>query len=116
MRWVPLLPNVWKINVDASFCEELQRAWDFVVRDHPSDGVLAEAGRIGVVCDALCAQAHACIAALLQAPADHGMQNILVGTDSQTLVKALQTEELDRAKGGCYSEKRNSLWLPCLVL
>lgn len=34
--------------------------------------------------------------ALLQAAADHGMQNIIVETDSQILVKALQTDELDR--------------------
>ena len=35
-----------------------------VIRDHMSDVVLAGAGRIAVVGDALCAEAHACLAAL----------------------------------------------------
>ena len=78
--------------------KDLQGVWGFVIRDHLSDAVLAGAGRIAVVRDALCSEAHACLAAL-QAAADHGMQNIIVETDSQTLVKALHSEELDRAQG-----------------
>ena len=35
-----------------------------VIRDHMSGVVLAGAGRIAVVGDALCAEAHACLAAL----------------------------------------------------
>jgi len=98
-HWVPPSPNAWKINVDAAFWEkDLQGVWGFVIRDHLSDAVLAGAGRIAVVRDALCSEAHACLAAL-QAAADHGMQNIIVETDSQTLVKAFHSEELDRAQG-----------------
>jgi hypothetical protein len=54
---------------------------------------------MAVVSDALCAENHACIAAL-QAAAAQGMQNIVLETDSLTLVKALQTPEYDLAPGG----------------
>ena len=107
-RWVPPGHDVWKINVDAAFSEkDLGGAWGFVVRDHHSRAVLAGAGRIAVVSDALCAEAHACIEALMVA-ANQGMQHVMVETDSQILVKALQTDEFDRARGVCYSEKRSS--------
>jgi ribonuclease HI len=52
-----------------------------------------------VVRDALCPEAHACLAAL-QAAASQGMQHIILETDSQVLVKALQTNEHDLAQGG----------------
>ena len=52
-----------------------------------------------MVSDALCAETHACIAAL-QVAVIHGMQNIVVETDSKTLVKALQTCEYDLAPCG----------------
>jgi len=99
-RWVPPGRDVWKINVDAAFSEkDLGGAWGFVVRDDHSRAVLAGAGRIAVVSDALCAEAHACIEALMVA-ANQGMQHVMVETDSQILVKALQTDEFDRAQGG----------------
>jgi len=57
-----------------------------------------------VVSDALCAEAHACIEALMVA-ANQGMQHVMVETDSQILVKALQTDEFDRAQGGCVIQR-----------
>ena len=64
-RWIPPSPDIWKINVDAAFWpEERLGAWGFVVRDHLANVVLAGAGRLKVVCDALCAETHACIAGL----------------------------------------------------
>ena len=99
-RWVPPRQDVWKINIDAAFSEkDLGGAWGFVVRDNHARAVLAGAGRIAVVSDALCAEATACIVSL-QAAADQGMQHVMVETDSQILVKALQSDELDRAQGG----------------
>ncbi|RLN30877.1 hypothetical protein C2845_PM05G29200 [Panicum miliaceum] len=94
------MPEVWKINVDAAFWEkESAGAWGFIVRDDRSVAVMAGAGRLAVVKDALCAEAHACVAAL-QAAASHGMQKIVLESDSQTLVKALQSTEYDLAAGG----------------
>ena len=54
----------------------------------------AEGGERRAVCGN-----HACIAAL-QAAVVYGMQNIVVETESQTLVKALQMCEYDLALGG----------------
>ena len=99
-RWVPPLPDVWKINVDAAFWEkEALGTWGFVVRDDQCAAVMAGAGKLAVVTDALCAEAHACVAAL-QAAAAQGMQKIVLESDSQTLIKALQTTEHDLAAGG----------------
>ncbi|RLN30463.1 hypothetical protein C2845_PM05G19940 [Panicum miliaceum] len=96
-RWIPPTPDVWKINVDAAFWEkESSGAWGFVVRDSQSDAVLAGAGKLVVVKDVLCAEAHACVAVLQAAAAQpQGMQNIILETDSLTLVKALKTMEYD---------------------
>ncbi|RLN22769.1 hypothetical protein C2845_PM07G31160 [Panicum miliaceum] len=96
-RWTPPPPDIWKINVDAAcWAKEIDGAWGFVIRDHQGSVVLAGAGRLAVVCDALCAESHTCIEAL-QVVADHGMQRIIMKTDSQTLVKALQSDVMDRA-------------------
>ena len=99
-RWIPPSPDIMKINVDAAFWpDERLGAWGFVVHDHHANAVLAGAGRLKVVSNVRCAEAHACIA-VLQAAVVHGLQNIVVETDSQTLVKALQTCEYDLAPGG----------------
>ena len=99
-RWRPPPTDTWKINVDGAFWrEELVGAWGFVIGDHLATGVLAGAGHLGSVSDALCAETHACIEAL-QAAAEWGMQHIILETDSTTLVKALQSSEYDLAPGG----------------
>ena len=76
LRWVIPLHDVWKINVDAAFWEkEASGAWCFVVRDDECAAGMAGAGKLAVVTDAACAEAHACVAALQLVPAQ-GMQNI----------------------------------------
>ncbi|RLM86506.1 hypothetical protein C2845_PM04G09260 [Panicum miliaceum] len=57
------------------------------------------AGRLAVVSDALCAESHACIEAL-QIATNRGMHRVIVETDSQILVKALRSDEMDRAPSG----------------
>jgi len=98
-RWAAPQPGTWKINVDGAFWEERKGAWGFVVRGDQGNAVIAGAGSLNVVMDALCSEAHACIAGL-QAAADQGMQNIVLETDSQTLMKALLSGEYDRSHGG----------------
>ena len=49
----------------------MQGSWGFIVRDHEGDGVLAGAGRLGSIPDAMTAEAAACAQAL-QAAADYG--------------------------------------------
>lgn len=99
-RWTAPQPGTWKTNVDGAFWEkERKGAWGFVARDEDDRTAIAGTGSLGVMMDALCAEAHACIAGL-QPAAAQGMQNIVIESDSQTLVKALLTEEYDRAHGG----------------
>lgn len=99
-RWTAPQPGTWKLNIDGAFWEkERQGAWGFVARDETGCASVAGAGSLPVVMDALCAEAHACIAGL-EAAAAQGLQNIVIESDSQTLVKALLTEEYDRAQGG----------------
>ena len=74
-------------------------AWGFVVRNSEGIASMAGAGCIEVVADALCAEAHACVEALIAA-ADVGMQSIMLESDSLVLVKALQSTESDQALGG----------------
>ena len=91
-RWHNPPEGVWKINVDGAF-------W-------PSGNTGERVNGLGVRDDqghaALVAETHASIAAL-QAAADHGLQNIVLETDSLTLVKALESDAYDRvvrARGG----------------
>jgi ribonuclease HI len=86
--------------VDVAFwAEELEGAWGFVIRDHQANAVLAGAGRLALVSDALYTESHACIEAL-QIAANRGMHRVIVETDSQILVKALRSDEMDRAPSG----------------
>ena len=88
----------------------------FVVRDDQCAAVMAGAGKLAVVTDALCEEAHACVAAL-QAAAAQGMQKIVLESDSQTLVKALQTTGYDMIwrREVCCSGRLSSCWQLCLV-
>jgi ribonuclease HI len=79
-------------------CGEQEGSLGVVIRNSVGDGGVAGAGCIVVVTEALCAEAHVCIAGL-QAASDWGMQHVILETDSQILVKALRTE-YDRAPGG----------------
>lgn len=73
--------------------------WGFVVCDSEGSASMARVGCIEVVSDALCTEAHACIAAL-NVTTDGEMQNIVLETDSQILVSALQMKEHDQTMGG----------------
>jgi hypothetical protein len=108
-RWDPPSEGVWKINIDGAFCEANKRgAWGSVVRDFEGKASMAGAGCIEVVADALCAEAHACVEAL-NAAADVGMQSIVLESDSQVLMKALQLEESDQGLGGVFFREEKFL-------
>ena len=52
-------------NLDGSFVPDtLQCSWGFVIRDHEESAVLARAGNLGSVPDAITAEAAACAKAL----------------------------------------------------
>ena len=54
-----------KINTDGSFIPDtLQGSWGFIIRDHEGEAILAGAGRLIAVSDALTAETAACQNAL----------------------------------------------------
>jgi hypothetical protein len=75
-RWSAPQPGTWKINVDGAFWEkERKGSLGFVARDDQGNAAIAGAGSLDVVMDALCSEAHACIAGL-HAAADQGCRTL----------------------------------------
>ncbi|RLM70024.1 hypothetical protein C2845_PM17G04350 [Panicum miliaceum] len=67
-HWHPPPSDVLKINIDGAFHEtDKSGAWGFLIRDCDGHGVLAGAGRLRAVHDALTAEGEACMAALKEA-------------------------------------------------
>ena len=59
---------------------------------------MAGAGSLETVCDVL--RSRMLVLAALHAAADQGLQDVILETDSQILVKALQSDMYDRARRG----------------
>jgi ribonuclease HI len=62
-------------------------SWGFVIRDHEGSVVLAGAGNLGSIPDAITAEAAACAKALQEAT-DHDISRIQLETDSMLLKQA----------------------------
>jgi len=106
--WKAPPPGQFKINSDGSFIQEtMQGSWGFV-RDHEGDGVLAGAGHLGSIPDAMTAEAAACAQAL-QAAADYGISHVQVEVDSIALQQALQSSSMDLATCGMLLSDTRSL-------
>ena len=91
----PSAADILKINMDGAYSQrEKKGAWGFIVRDHRGAVVMAGAGRINMLHDALSAEAQACLAALY-ATIDKGISQILLETDSSIIVEALQSCSYD---------------------
>ena len=105
--WKPPPENFYKINTDGAFRNaEKDGAWGFVIRDCQGHGILAGAGHLNVVHDALAAEGEAVLAAL-KAAMDFGISRVAVETDSSNLVIALTSDKFDQAPGGViYKELR----------
>ncbi|GJN08457.1 hypothetical protein PR202_ga26377 [Eleusine coracana subsp. coracana] len=57
-RWNPPPSELLKINIDGAFFEDHKNGgWGFIVRDHDGSAILAGAGKLTVVHDAMCAEA-----------------------------------------------------------
>lgn len=70
-----------------------------MIRDHEGSGVLAGAGRIGSVHDAMNAEAEACLSAL-RITSLHGISHFAIETDCSALVGALTSCDFDCSPGG----------------
>ena len=89
-----------KVNTDGSFIPDtLQGSWGFIIRDHEGEAILAGAGRLIAVSDALTAETAACQSAL-QVASDHGISRIQLEVDSSVLKQALLSPSMDLASCG----------------
>lgn len=99
-RWSPPPVDYLKINVDGAYKRESKTgAWRFIVRDHEGATVLAGAGNLGSVHDALIAETLACKQAL-EAAVHFGISQVLIETDSSQLKEAITSSSSDLAIGG----------------
>lgn len=100
LKWQAPAAHLIKLNVDGAFQSNTYTGgWGFVARDAEGEVRGSGLGRIANVASALQAEAVACGEAV-QAAANWGMGRVVVETDSQILVKALQSTELDFAPEG----------------
>ena len=99
-KWSVPPVHYLKINVDGAYQAESRKgAWGFIIRDHDGSTVLAGAGNLGVVHDALLAETWACKQAL-DAAAYFGISQILIETDSSQLKESLSSSSSDLGVGG----------------
>ncbi|XP_073360407.1 uncharacterized protein [Aegilops tauschii subsp. strangulata] len=99
-RWTKPDGDQLKINVDGAFHNTAgSGGWGFVIRDNTGDAVGAGAGKIQHAVSAIQTEAEACLQAL-SAAAVWGISNIVVESDCQTLLHAVQSSEYDRAPEG----------------
>jgi hypothetical protein len=109
-RWTLPPPECLKINLDGAFKQETKvGAWGFVVRDHEGSAVLAGAGNLGPVHNALLAETMACKQAL-EAAEHFGISQVIVETDSSQLKEAITLTASDLSVGGgLFTEIRSCL-------
>jgi hypothetical protein len=107
--WSPPPPDVLKINIDGAFKESKSGAWGFIIRNHEGATVLAGAGNVGPVHDALLAETLACKEAL--AAAEHfGISQVIIETDSSQLREAITSSSRELSiGGGMFVDIRNLL-------
>lgn len=86
-------PREWlKINSDGAYSASSGAGgWGFVTRDHEGDVVVAGAGALKHVRDALHAEAFACLQGAMAA-ADKGIGNTILEMDSLILRQALESD------------------------
>jgi ribonuclease HI len=99
-KWRVPMGDKLKINVDGAYHEDTSSGgWGFVVRDSHGNVRGSGAGYLAQLTSAAHAEAEACSAAI-QAAAEWGMMNIELESDCQKLVRALKSNEYDRALEG----------------
>ena len=97
-KWSAPPQGQLKINTDF-IPDTLQGSWGFIIRDHEGEAILAGAGRLIAVSDALTAETAACQSAL-QVASDHGISRIQLEVDSSVLKHALLSPTMDLASCG----------------
>ena len=108
--WLPPAEGILKINIDGSFMPGTSKgAWGFVIRSHDGAIVIAGAGSLGPVHDALMAKMMACKFAV-EAAIQLGIAHGVIETDSSQLREGLTSSEFDLSvAGGLFQDIRASL-------
>jgi hypothetical protein len=115
--WMPPTEGKLKINIDGSFMSGTSKgAWGFVILSHDGAIVIAGAGSLGPVHDALMAETMACKYAV-EAAVQLGIAHVVIETDSSQLRDGLISSELDLSvAGGLFQEIRTSAYEDFLSL
>jgi ribonuclease HI len=94
-NWTRPPNNVLKLNVDGSFrLENMAGSWGFLIRDSDGDLVLVGRGRVDNLLSAFQSVLIACLQGL-QSAADLGIGQLILETDAQEVVSALNSTVYD---------------------
>lgn len=94
-KWTRPPNNVLKLNVDGSFrLENMAGSWGFLIRDSDGDLVLAGRGRVDNLLSAFPSELIACLQGL-QSAADLGIGHLILESDAQEVVSALNSTVYD---------------------
>jgi ribonuclease HI len=98
--WLPPVQDVLKFNLDGAYIAENNHSgWGVIARDHRGEVVVAGAGRSEHIADAFHAELNAAVQAVRLADS-LGAIRIVLETDSQLLVLALNRNEADSSRLG----------------
>ena len=105
--WNPPPADWVMLNTDGAFVQSTGRGgWGAIARDCTGDMIVAEAGTIPVVADALHSETVAVLKAIAMA-ARLGCGRIIVATDCQNLQQAITSNEYDLSPlGGLFLEAK----------
>jgi hypothetical protein len=107
-RWSPPPPDILKVNIDGTFWEKKKHdAWGFVIRSHDGQAVMAGAGRLEHVHDALSAEMYACLEAL-KACSDQGMMRVIIESNRAALVSTMKKSGYELSPAGVLIEQARS--------
>jgi hypothetical protein len=100
LMWQAPIGDVLKINIDGAYhAAQRKGGWGFVVRDRSGSVRGSGAGVLPCVASAIQAEAHACTEAVYAAMT-WGMVNVQIESDSQVLLRAIQSNDLDLTPEG----------------
>jgi ribonuclease HI len=104
-KWCKPPENVLKVNIDGSFKpNEMNGSWGFLIRDSDGDLVKTGRGKVDNLWSALHSELIACLQGL-QIAADLGIGQLILETDAQEVVSAMNSSAYDDSVLGCLVEE-----------
>jgi ribonuclease HI len=104
-KWCKPPENVLKVNIDGSFKpNEMNGSWGFLIRDSDGDLVKTGRGKVDNLLSALHSELIACLQGV-QIAADLGIGQLILETDAQEVVSAMNSSAYDDSVLGCLVEE-----------